>query len=126
MLLYRFLSLLQAYRDKESDFATKQSEYAAVTAERDEVGWGAADRFSMLGSALMVWTALSLTSHPALRSWCSGNVQLAIQLQSACLAPPAWPGRSARSLASQPALATASHQGEQLQGLIQALAQCSR
>jgi hypothetical protein len=27
----------QAYRDKESDFASKQSEYAAVTAERDEV-----------------------------------------------------------------------------------------
>lgn len=32
-----FIIYPQAYRDKESDFAAKQSEYAAVTAERDEV-----------------------------------------------------------------------------------------
>lgn len=30
-------ALLQAYRDKEADFGAKQAEYAAVTAERDEV-----------------------------------------------------------------------------------------
>jgi hypothetical protein len=33
-------SLLQAYRNKEADFGAKQSEYAAVTAERDEVSQG--------------------------------------------------------------------------------------
>jgi hypothetical protein len=32
--------VLQAYRDKEADFAARQTEYAAVTAERDEVRRG--------------------------------------------------------------------------------------
>ena len=33
---------LQAYRDKEADFAARQAEYAQVTAERDEVRASAA------------------------------------------------------------------------------------